>query len=160
MILVSFLVVPMLTQWAFRTKAPIPFLVAEWTAGEFLGYAGSISNKEVFQYLFRSLIRSVSSVIVKDELETPEDIVADDIDPAFIMRNAATSLLSNRFYGVEKDPRRDELYETLCLLSSAPYEKSQNRGRLGIATPTALKSDSLIHFTSPIELKKENVRKY
>ena len=123
-----------------------------------IGYAGSISNKEVFQYLFRSLIRSVSSVIVKDELETPEDIRADDIDPAFIMRNAATSLLSNRFYGVEKDPRRDELYETLCLLSSAPYEKSQNRGRLGIATPTALKSDSLIHFTSPIELKKENVR--
>ena len=42
MIVVSFLVVPMLTQWAFRTKAPIPFLVAEWTAGEFLGYAGSI----------------------------------------------------------------------------------------------------------------------
>ena len=123
-----------------------------------VGYNGGISNKEVFQFLFKSLIREARFKIRKKELNTVEDIEAAEVNPAVVMKNAAISLLSGRFYGAEKDPRKDELYETLCLLTSAPYEKTQTRGRLGIATPTVMKSDAMIQFTDPIELNRENVR--
>lgn len=36
------LAVLLLTQWAFKTNAAAPFFIAEWSAGEFLDYAGSI----------------------------------------------------------------------------------------------------------------------
>ncbi len=42
LVAVAFLFVPTIVQWAFRTSALVPFLVAEWTAGEFLDYVGSI----------------------------------------------------------------------------------------------------------------------
>lgn len=123
-----------------------------------IGYNGGISNKEVFQYVFKSLMRTTRSRIKKKELNTIEDVEAKKISSATVMKNAAISLLSSRFYGVEKDPRKDELYEALCLLSSAPYEKSQNKGRLGIATQTVMQSDAMIRFTNPIEINKANVR--
>ena len=123
-----------------------------------IGYSGGITNKEVFQYLFKALIRATDATVIRERLKTPEDIEANSVNPAAVMKDAAIRLLSSRFYGAETDPRKDELYETLCLLSSAPYEKSQNKGRLGIATPSVFKTDAMIQFTDPIEINKENVR--
>ena len=123
-----------------------------------IGYSGGITNKEVFQYLFKALIRATDATVIRERLKTPEDIEANSVNPATVMKDAAIRLLSSRFYGAETDPRKDELYETLCLLSSAPYEKSQNKGRLGIATPSVFKTDAMIQFTDPIEINKENVR--
>lgn len=123
-----------------------------------IGYNDGIANKEVFQYLFRSMIRSTHTKVVKKHLKPAGENEAPDINTAAITRDAAIRLLSSRFYGSEKDPRKEGLYETLCLLSSSPYEKAENRGRLGIATPTVMKSDALVQFTHPIDLKKENVR--
>ena len=126
-----------------------------------IGYKKAIENKELFQLLFKTMISHIHTQMMINNVKRVSDFSRFDlsnINSSGVMKETAIKFLSSKFYGSETHPQKEELYETLCLLSSIPYEKSPNKGRLGIATPKVISSKTFVRFTTPIELKQENVK--
>lgn len=122
-----------------------------------IGYRDSIQNKEVIEYFFTELIKSIRHHINRKYMEHLSRI-NPIINASQISKEAAIKTLSERFYGNIRDLRGEELYETMCLLSCAPYEQKQNRGRIGILTLSSGKSKAFVKFENPIEICRDNVR--
>lgn len=125
--------------------------------GVAIGFANSVLNKEVIQVLFSEMVKEVRNRITRRHLDQLQKI-DPKVSFSQITKAAAIRILADRFYEDERETKGEELYETLCLLSCAPYEKSQNRGRIGIASPTIRRSEAFIHFQNPIEICKRNTR--
>ena len=122
-----------------------------------IGYRDSVLNKEVIQYFFSELVNSLRTRINRRDMEELTEI-RPKIDASGISREVAVKILADRFYDNFRDDRGAELYEILCMLSCASYEKSQNRGRIGIFTPALGKNKSFVRFADPIVIRKTNVR--
>lgn len=122
-----------------------------------IGFKDGVQNKEVIQYFFSELIRNLHSRLTRKHMEQLTEI-KPIINAPKISREAAIRILADRFYGNDRDVRGEELYETMCLLSCAPYEQKQNRGRIGLFTPSTAKSKAFVQFENPIEICKQNVR--
>ena len=122
-----------------------------------IGFKDGVQNKEVIQYFFSELIKNLHSRLTRKYMDQLT-VIKPIINAAKISREAAIRILADRFYGNDRDARGEELYETMCLLSCAPYEQKQNRGRIGIFTPSTAKSKAFVQFENPIEICKKNVR--
>ena len=122
-----------------------------------IGFRDSVQNKEVIQYFYAELVSSLRTRITREHMEALDGI-KPRINASEIAREGAVKVLADRFYDNDRDDRGEELYEIMCMLSCASYEKSQNRGRIGLFTPSIGKSKSLVQFENPIAFHKTNVR--
>ena len=122
-----------------------------------IGFKNGVQNKEVIQYFFSELTNSLGVSISRENMEKLSEI-NPQINASKIAREAAVKILADRFYDNARDLRGEELYETLCLLSCAPYEKNQNRGRIGIFNPSIGKNKAFVKFENPINICKINSR--
>lgn len=122
-----------------------------------IGFKDGVQNKEVIQYFFSELIKSLHSRLTRKYMEQLTEI-KPVVHASKLCKEAAIRILADRFYYNDKDARGEELYETMCLLSCAPYEQKQNRGRIGIFTSNIGKSKAFVQFEDPIDICRKNVR--
>ena len=122
-----------------------------------IGFKDGVQNKEVIQYFFSELVENLRMRLTRKHMESLTEL-NPHINTSKISKGAAIRTLAERFYNNDRSIKGEELYETLCRLSCAPYEKNQNRGRIGILTPSTEKSKAYIRFEDPIEICNDNVR--
>ncbi len=123
-----------------------------------IGYKGL--NSDLLKYLFIFFLENCKGRIKKTILEKTEFTIESGSGQKWyeVSRRAAIHFLSYKIYQNAKDGRGEELLETLCLVSSASYEKTQNHGKMGMLTGGIENKDAFIRFSQPVDINREHVR--
>lgn len=113
-------------------------------------------NVELIKDLFDAYINCIREKLKKEKLDLLGRIdFAENHRP--IARECVIGYLSKRIYGSSGDKRREDLYESLCMIASTPYEKAQNQGVIWCINKN-VKNGTFIKFIKAIELCRDNVR--
>ena len=120
-----------------------------------IGVRGMI-HSEFLETLFACFVDRMKETVEREKMESLAAYEPQDWYD--VSRKAAARFLAAKFCDSSEEIRGTELYETLCLVSSASYERTPNHGRMGILTDGVLDSEAFIRFSQPVDLVQDNAR--
>lgn len=115
-------------------------------------------NRDFIKYLFTVFLLTIKDKITKEIAKKENFDSGLGIRSYEISRKAVVQFLSAKLYQDSADVRGEELYETLCLVSSAAYERAPNHGKIGLLTDGIEKRTAFVRLAQPVDINRDQVR--